>query len=394
MKILMINVVCGIRSTGRICTDLATSLKAQGHEVIIAYGRETVPEKFQSIGKKIGNNFDVKIHGLKARLTDGCGWGSKKVTKEFVRWIEYYNPDVIHLHNLHGYYINLEILFSYLRICEKKIIWTLHDCWAFTGHAAFCEAASCEKWIKGCNHCPKLKEYPVSITDHSRKNWKKKKELMKHIPNMTIVTPSEWLAKLVRKSFLSEYPVQVVHNGVDTNVFKKVDSRRWHDLMNVGNKKVLLGVASTWDARKGLEDFFVLREKIDNEYIIILVGLSQKQINRLPDGIIGISRTDSVQELAELYNLADIFINPTYEDNYPTTNLEAIACGTPVLTYYTGGSPESALLYGYAVEKGNVDKLKEHMVLIEAGQLSKADFCSEVSVKHMVSQYIDIIIER
>ena len=211
---------------------------------------------------------------------------------------------------------------------------------------------------------------------------------------MTIVTPSEWLAKLVRKSFLSEYPVQVVHNGVDTNVFKKVDSRRWHDLMNVGNKKVLLGVASTWDARKGLEDFFVLREKIDNEYIIILVGLSQKQINRLPDGIIGISRTDSVQELAELYNLADIFINPTYEDNYPTTNLEAIACGTPVLTYYTGGSPESALLYGYAVEKGNVDKLKEHMVLIEAGQLSKADFCSEVSVKHMVSQYIDIIIER
>ena len=203
MKVLMINSVCGIRSTGRICTDLATALEAQGHEVKIAYGREEVPEKFQKYAVRIGTDLDVKLHGVLARTLDGAGFGSKAVTRKFIQWIKEYNPDVIHLHNLHGYYINLEVLFEYLRAYGKKIIWTLHDCWAFTGHSAYCDAASCEKWKTGCNHCPNIKEYPISYTDRSESNWKKKRIMMTGIPGLTIVTPSHWLAGLVKESFLS-----------------------------------------------------------------------------------------------------------------------------------------------------------------------------------------------
>ena len=205
MKILMINGVCGIRSTGRICTDLAAALEAKGYEVKIAYGRETVPERFQKYAVRIGSDLDVKVHGLRARLWDDAGWGSKRATLKFIEWVRQYDPDVIHLHNIHGYYINIEVLFRYLRTCGKKILWTLHDCWAFTGHAAYCEAAGCERWKHGCHDCPNRGEYPKSLTDNSRRNWEKKKRMLDRIPNMTIVTPSEWLAGLVRSSFLGQW---------------------------------------------------------------------------------------------------------------------------------------------------------------------------------------------
>ena len=354
MKILMINVVCGIRSTGRICTDLALELESQGHEVKIAYGREFVPEKYARFAYRIGTDLDIKLHGLKARLLDGCGYGSKSATKKFIKWIVEYNPDIIHLHNLHGYYINIEVLFDYLRTCGKRIIWTLHDCWAFTGHAAYCEGANCERWIKGCYHCPKTKEYPASLFDRSNRNWAKKQRIFKDIPNLTLVTPSVWLKNLVSKSFLGSYETIVINNGIDTKHFKKCDISL--DLVvKFKERKIILGVASAWDKRKGLNDFLELNNLIDKEhYVIILVGINKEQIKSLPEGIVGIERTDSVQELAELYSLAYVFVNPTYEDNYPTTNLEAIACGTPVITYMTGGSPESANYYGISLPKGDV----------------------------------------
>lgn len=357
MKVLMINVVCGIRSTGRICTDLATALEAQGHEVKIAYGREEVPEKFQKYAVRLGSDLDVKLHGVKARLFDGCGWGSKRATKKFITWVKEYNPDIIHLHNIHGYYINVEVLFNYLRTCGKKIIWTLHDCWAFTGHAPYCEGANCERWKTGCHDCPKLNEYPVSLMDRSKENWERKRTLFTKIPNLTLVTPSKWLANLVKQSYMTEYPVIVIHNGIDTTVFKPVDSTDIRKKLGIRQKKVILGVASIWDARKGLEDFIKLNELLTDEYIIILVGLSGEQVEKLPEGMIGIRRTDSVHELVQLYSMADVFVNPTYEDNYPTTNIEAIACGTPVITYDTGGSGESARLYGSVISKGDVNKI-------------------------------------
>ncbi len=341
MKILMINSVCGIRSTGRICTDLAQELERQGHTVKIAYGREGVPEEFHKYAVRIGNDFSVKVHGILARGFDAAGFGSKVVTRKFIDWVKKYDPDVIHLHNIHGYYINIEVLFEYLKECEKKIIWTLHDCWSFTGHSAFCDAVHCERWKKGCYDCPQIKEYPKAYRDCSKRNWKRKKSCFTGVPNLTIVTPSHWLAGLVEQSFLKEYSVKVIHNGIDTTKFYPLPND-FRETYGLEDKYILLGVASSWNDLKGYSDFLKLSQMLSDEYRIVMVGLNRKQIEELPENIIGIQRTNSIKELAYIYSSANLFLNLTYCDNYPTVNLEAKACGLPVLTYDTGGSPESA----------------------------------------------------
>ena len=387
MKILMINVVCGIRSTGRICTDLAVALEAHGHEVKIAYGREKVPEKFQKYAVRIGSDFDVKLHGVKARLFDDCGFGSRVITKKFIKWVQEYDPDVIHLHNVHGYYIDIETLFSYLRTCGKKIIWTLHDCWAFTGHCVYFDYVGCDKWKTKYHHCIQKKEYPVCIgLDQSKKHFEKKKEIFTGITNLILVTPSKWLANLVQQSFLGAYPVIVIHNGVNTDIFKPTESNI-REKYSLGNKKVVLGVAAIWDRRKGFEDFIELSKILTAEYQIILVGLSETQMKIIPNNIIGITRTDNVQELAALYSLASVLVNPTLEDNYPTTNIEAIACGTPVITYNTGGSVESARMYGIVTEK-NVESLFRAIKEIDSIVPQKVEIDNFYTIEKYLKLYI------
>lgn len=357
----MVNSVCGIRSTGKICTDLSRTLEAQGHVVKIAYGRGIVPEEYEKYAVKIGSDLSIRFHGLIARLFDKSGFGSKKATRQFIEWMRKFDPDVIHLHNLHGYYINIEILFDYLRTCNKKIIWTLHDCWAFTGHAAFCEGANCNMWVNGCHDCPKTRDYPLSFLDKSKANWKKKKTIFNGIPNLTIVTPSKWLASLTMKSFLNHYPITVIYNEIDYGVFNP-KSKEIKGLLGLNDKIIVLGVAAVWTKRKGIDDFIDLAKILPDDYRIVLVGVSDSQKKMLPANIIGIDRTHSGNELAELYSMADVFVNPTYEDNYPTTNLESIACGTPVITYNTGGSPESAAYYGKVVEKGDIEALAKEII--------------------------------
>ena len=341
MKVLQINSVCGIRSTGRICTDIADVLTANGHECKIVYGRETVPEKYKKYAVRIGSNTDVKLHALESRLFDNSGFGSKKATNDFIKWVKEYDPDVIHLHNIHGYYINIEILFNYLKSCNKRIIWTLHDCWPFTGHCSYFTIVKCEQWKAHCSYCVQKHCYPSSIlADHCKSNFERKRALFSGIKDMTLITPSKWLADLVSESFLKKYPVKVIHNGIDLSVFKPTESdlRKKYGLTD---KKVILGVASVWDERKGLDDFIKLLDLLDRQYQIVLIGLSDRQLKKMPDNVIGIKRTDSVTELAQWYTTADVFLNLTYEDNYPTVNLEAQACGTPCITYRTGGSVES-----------------------------------------------------
>lgn len=339
MRVLMINVVCGIRSTGRICTDLAAALEAQGHEVKIAYGRENVPEQFEKYAVRIGTDLDVKFHGLRARLFDAAGFGSKKATERFIKWVKEWNPDVIHLHNIHGYYINVEVLFNYLKTCNKKVIWTLHDCWAFTGHSAYCDAVKCERWKTGCYRCPQINEYPKSLIDRSKENWMRKRNIFLGVADMTVITPSKWLGMWAKSSFLKVYPIKVVNNGIDANHFfpRVSDFRKRY---NLERKFVLLGVATSWDEMKGFSDYLKLSEMLGDEFKIVLVGLSKKQIRKLPIKILGIERTANVKELAEIYSASDMFLNLSYCENYPTVNIEAMACGTPVLTYKTGGSPE------------------------------------------------------
>ena len=340
MKVLMINSVCGVGSTGRICTDIADMLLSQGHECKIAYGRGEVPEKYRDISVRIGSTFKVYCNVLKSRLFDNEGFNAVGATKKLVRWIKEYDPDVIHLHKIHCYYLNVKGLFDYLKTSGKKIIWTLHDCWAFTGHCTHFQVPHCDKWRTECGKCIRVKDYPKALVSHAKRNYKRKKQTFCGVPNLTIVTPSKWLAGLVEQSFLSEYQTVVINNGIDLSVFKPTESD-FRERFGLTDKKIILGVASVWEKRKGFNDFLELAKLIDDSYRIVLVGVNDKQLKMLPSNVIGIKRTNNVKELAEIYTAADVLFNPTYEDNYPTVNLEAQACGTPVITYPTGGSVES-----------------------------------------------------
>ena len=480
MKILMINVSCGTGSTGRICTDLAQALEAQGHQVKIAYGRDDVPEQFQKYAHRIGNAVGVYGHVLRARLLDEAGFGSRLQTQAFIRWVEKFNPDIIHLHNLCGYYIHLGVLFRYLRSCGKPIYWTHHDCWAFTGHSVYCDSAGCTRWQQGCRHCPMQHQFPAACVDGSARNWQRKKALFTGIPGMQLIAPSQWLADQLRQSFLGQYPVTVIHNGINTAQFRPQgdDTRRFlgaegkrlvlcfgkeaaknspltgdgslHvvygedfrgreletlcrqadavvDLTGEGKsfqslfgadtpvydkadlasaaeisrlpflaeddqagywrckkaagllgKEVLLGVASVWNDQKGLSDFVKLAGMLTQRQQLVMIGLTKSQLEALPPNIMGMERTANVQELAMYYGIADYFLNLTYQDTYPTTNLEAISCGTPVITYETGGSPESAGHFGACVPRGDVTAAAK--LILEHPCFQKEDWDCDNSV--------------
>lgn len=355
MKVLQINSVCGTGSTGRIAVDIDTLLKEQGHESYIAYGRGSAVNC--ETGIRIGSDLDVYAHGAITRIFDRHGFGSKKATLDFIKEVEELDPDIIHLHNIHGYYINIEVLFDYLKSADKPVVWTLHDCWAFTGHCAHFDYVGCNKWVDGCYDCPQKNEYPSSLwLDKSSDNYSYKKHLFTNVSNMTIVTPSQWLAGLVQNSYLLKYPAKVINNGIDLNVFRPTQSN-FRIKNGLEDKFIILGVANIWDKRKGYEYFLELSKYLQIDEVIILVGLSAKQMNKLPSNIIGISRTANIQELVEVYTAADIFFNPTLEDNFPTTNLEALACGIPVITFNTGGSIEAVdLSCGFVIEKRSIEK--------------------------------------
>ena len=255
MKILEINTVCGITSTGRICAQIAEGLEKKGHLCKVVYGRKKVPDKYKEMSHRIGSDISIVKDALLTRIFDNVGFNSKKATKKLIEWAKDYDPDIIHLHNLHGYYINLEILFNYIKKYKKPVVWTLHDCWTFTGHCVYFSNIGCERWRNGCYACPKKHTYPKSlILDGSKRNYEKKKNIFTGVQNLTIITPSEWLANLVRESFLKEYPVKVINNGIDTSTFKPTKSN-FRESYGLENKKIILGVANMWGERKGLYDF-------------------------------------------------------------------------------------------------------------------------------------------
>jgi glycosyltransferase involved in cell wall biosynthesis len=338
MKVLQINSVCGIGSTGRIATDIHNILIEQGHESYIAYGRD-LPKNCEN-AIRIGTKIDNYTHVAKTRLLDKHGFGSIQATKEFINRIKDIDPDIIHLHNIHGYYIYVENLFKYLKEANKPVVWTLHDCWSFTGHCSHFDYIGCNKWKTGCFNCPQKQEYPKSILiDNSEQNFNRKSEAFTGVKNLTIVTPSKWLAQLVNESYLNDYKIEIIHNGIDLEAFKPTKSS-FRKKYKLENKFIILGVASTWTNRKGLEEFVKLSHELDKDEVIVLVGVTNYQIKQLPQNIIGIRRTNSVEELAEIYTAADVFMNLTLEEVLGLTNIESLACGTPVVTYDTGGSKE------------------------------------------------------
>ena len=384
--LLQINVTSNWGSTGKIAEDIGLTAMSRGWRSVIAYGRYENPSKSETI--KVGTGFSINEHVLESRLLDNHGLSSRFATRKFIRQIEEIRPDIIHLHNIHGYFVNYKLLFEYLSQTDIPIVWTLHDCWLFTGHCSFFDFYGCELWRTGC-HAPCVCKgfYPKSsLADRSEKNWKQKKESFTSVKNMTLVPVSDWLGGLLHQSFMEGYPVQVIHNGIDLDVFRPMEDA--DDILRrygLQGKRVVLGVASVWAERKGLPDFVKLRSQLPDGYSVVLVGVDEEQKASLPSDIISIRRTQNQQELAQLYTAADIFVNPTYEDNYPTTNLEAMACGTPVLTYKTGGSPEAVSEEtGWVVDKGDVEgmaniikSMGEKSSTVSAACRSRAEACFE-----------------
>jgi len=357
MRVLQINYNFNKGSVGRIVSYMGDLiLNKSNNEFFVAYKNGTLNSNIK--GYKIGGNQSTYLHVLKTRLFDRHGFGSTFSTKLLIKKIERIKPDIIHIHNIHGYYLNIEILFKYLKKANKPIVWTFHDCWPFTGHCSYFDSVNCYRWQTECHHCPNKHGYPASwLIDNSRKNFRQKRELFTGLKKMALVAPCRWMEGHLRNSFLSGYEIRVIYNGIDIEKFRPVDSGKVRKKYAL-NKKYILGVANIWTKRKGLEDFIKLRRLLDKDIDIVLAGLNRRKCKSLPEGINGIIRTENIEELAALYSAAEVFVNPTYVDNFPTVNLEALACGTPIVTYNTGGCPEAIdEKTGIIVNKGNIDEL-------------------------------------
>lgn len=360
MKVLQINTVYANGSTGRIVASIEKVCKESEIEPLVACGGgiETV-ENHYAIGGWMSSHIHAHIY---SKLFDAQGFGSFISTKMFLRWIDSIQPDIIHLHNIHGNYINIHLLFNYIKKHNIPIVWTFHDCWPITGHCTHFDYIGCEKWKEQCNHCPLTKEYPSSLIDCSQRNYLLKKKLFSSIPRMTIVPVSKWLEGKISNSFLNMYPTKVIYNGINLEIFRPTDNDV-RERYGINNKKILLGVGTSWSDMKGLKEFIELSKL--PQYQVILVGVNDEMKNSLPHSIISISRTNSQKELADFYSTADVLVNPTYNDSFPTVNIESLACGTPIVTYRTGGSPESIHSgTGVVIERGDFKSLVNSIGLI------------------------------
>lgn len=358
MKIVQINATCGIGSTGRICLEISKILNENNIENYILCSKNSGYKQ----GITVSNDLYLKGQALKSRILGNYGFNSENATQKIIENLNNIKPDIVHLHNIHGHDVNLEMLFTYFKANKIKLVWTFHDCWAFTGYCTHFDMVKCEKWQNSCHNCIQKKSYSWFF-DKSNCLYNKKKELFSGL-DLSIVTPSLWLAEIVKKSFLKDYPVYVINNGIDLNTFKPVDSE-FIEKYHLENKKIILGVASNFDNRKGLDYFIDLGKSLPEDFKIILVGTSSREDRLLPDGIISKRKTENQTELSKLYSMADVFVNPTREDTFPTVNMEAIACGTPVITFNVGGSSEMLDdKCGSVIESGNITALKDEIIRV------------------------------
>lgn len=386
-KLLQINPVLRVNtSTGRIMQEIGELAMLHGWKTYMAYskGRDGIKECKSEI-VPVGDVWSTAWHGLETRLLDRHGLASDRATREFVKRIEEIAPDIVHIHNIHGYFLNYRILFDFLSRSGIPVVWTVHDCWLYTGHCYYYSYAGCNKWQTGCGHCPQKKEFPASyFSDRSHRNWLDKKTAFTSMPldKLTIVPVSDWIREEMSRSFLKDYHFQVIHNGINTEVFDVYDATAVRQQYSLGDKHIFLGVASIWSREKGLADFIKMSELIGQDEVIVLVGIKPEYMKLLPKNVVAIARTENIHQLAELYSAANVFINPTWQDNYPTVNLEAIACGTPVVTYRTGGSIEAITdTTGFIVEQGDVAGLVDAArCIIRRGKEAYRNVCRQYAV--------------
>ena len=380
-KIVQINTALNCGSHGRIVEQISRMAAEKGFETTIVHGARYV-NKSQFADIQTTTKTQEKLNGIRSLLFDAHGLGLRNSTKLLVDKLEEIKPDIVHLHNIHGYYLNYQVLFDYLAKSCVPVVWTLHDCWSMTGHCSQFENYNCDKWKTQCHDCQYLMDwYPKSVIDRSRRNFEMKKQSFTSVENMTIVPVSHWLEDVVKQSFLAKYPIKVINNGVDLLSFrpKRNEMERSGEISH--KQFTILGVASNWDNDKGVQEFIKLSENPD--YQVIMVGVKDELKQKLPKSITAVSRTNSQEELAEYYSMADVFVNPTYKDTFPTVNLEALACGTPVITYNTGGSPESVTEQtGIVVKKGDYEQLCKAVETVRInGKHYYSNNCRERAVK-------------
>lgn len=395
-KLLQINTVANSGSTGHIAEDIGNLAIANGWESYIAYGRNAQPSSSKLI--RIGNKGDILFHVLVTRIFDLHGLASRYATKRFIKQIENIKPDVIQLHNIHGYYLNYKILFKYLANSEMPVVWTMHDCWAETGHCPYYTFVQCIVWQskEGCKNCPQKNGYPKCVLfSNAAYNFKQKKKYFNLLAEtqLTIVTPSKWLSEEIAKSYLGHYRTVVINNGIDLNVFKPV----LFEKNTYDGKFIILGVANVWDERKGINDFIKLTDFLKNDEQIIMIGLSDNQRKNLPAKITGLSRTENLQELIKYYSLADVYFNASVEETFGMTNIEAQACGTPVIAYNSTAIPETfSEQTGILVERNNISAVYDAIKKIrQTGKNHFYNKCIEYAANNfdknvLFSEYINL----
>lgn len=390
-------------STGKIMLGIAEVARQRGHDVWTFSPRYYQKGDNQIWPEIKGHTYfgtvkENKIHHHLSKITGYHGCFSKQGTKELINYLEKVKPDIIHLHNLHNWTINIPMLFSYVKKKNVQVVWTLHDCWAITGQCPYFTMEKCDKWKRGCGKCSQINVYPDALVDRTRFMWKKKKQWFNGIKNITLVTPSEWLANLVKQSYLGKYPIKVINNGIDLFVFRKCEEI-FKEKYHLQDKKIVLGVAFDWGIRKGLDVFQKLAKTLDNSYQIVLVGTNENIDKVLPTNIISIHRTVNQQQLAEIYTAADVFVNPTREDNFPTVNIESLACETPVITFQTGGSSEMLDdTCGSVIECNDVDSLQKEIKKVCTQNLYSGPACRKRAKKFDMNkkfeEYVELYEER
>ncbi|MBR2488999.1 MAG: glycosyltransferase [Clostridia bacterium] len=389
MKVVQINANCGSGSTGKIVLSVSKLLDAKGTGNYILYSNG---QSDYANGIKYTSFFAVKMEALFSRILGHYGFDAKSATKRLISHLEKIKPDIIHIHNIHSHDCNLKMLFDYIKAKNIKVYWTFHDCWAFTGYCPYFDIVNCNKWQTECYKCEQYRKYSWFF-DRSKHNFQQKKKVIDGL-DLTVITPSEWMANLAKKSFFKEYPVKVINNGIDLSVFKPFDSnfRKKH---NCEDKFLILGVAFGWEERKGLSAFLELAKRLDDRFKIVLVGTNDAVDKVLPENIISINKTQNQKELAEIYSAADLFVNPTMEENYPTVNMEALACGTPVLTFNTGGCSEMLdESCGSVVPKGDMESLFNEILRIQRENPFSSENClnkaKEFDFNQKFNEYVEL----
>ena len=392
MKIVEINGT-NYSSTGNIALNIAKKAREEGFEVYTCCKNSLKSSQFRYDNQiVIGSRYERLISEQLAQLSGLSGSFNWIGTKEFIKKLEEIEPDLVHLHIMHDSYVNLKMLFSYLSVNKIPVVWTFHDCWAFTGKCPYFDMDRCDKWKNGCYKCPQVNKYPESyFMDMTKYLWNKKNRMFNSIDNLTIVTPSKWLSNYARESFLNGHDIRVINNGINLDVFKPVKSD-FRKKYGIEDKYLLLGVGYNWSPRKGLDSFIELSKRLDDRFRIVLVGTNDKIDEILPDNIISIHRTYNQAELVEIYSSCDLFVNPTMEENFPTVNIESIACGLPVITYNTGGSPEIIdETCGRVVEKGNIDKLYDGIMDIYNNPFDKSACLKRSQLYNMNDKFAEYV---